>query len=463
MKETVVGTAEVKSIFLDKKDVFMTSKTKELAAIIDVKEHYLPESLDYFDYPVSSWPVLIDSLTVARLAELSTKLPPLLYKISDLYFQDDVDEIAKFYFGGNTELAQFALMCHSKMVAIPCRLDLTYTNTGFKILEINTGSSIGGWQLDDFENIVSKFHPVLQGSDNGIYNYESIQQHFINFLIDKIIAYVKDIPSNQINIFIAVSNEIEQIGEVKAEESFNSLMQVELARRGLQGGVFMSMVKNLQLIEGQLYYNGNTISGVFMMDYGAETTTSELFRAHITEKVYFPDHLGALLLRDKRNLALLRDLASKNKFSAEENQMILEAIPWTVIMNDCDVHYKNVKIPLLDLVRNQRENFVLKIANGFKGDSVFVGKFCAENEWENAIQEALGENAFIVQEYSESIDFLAPNSTNNWLPHKLIWGSFGFGNSYGGVISRMTDVKIDDGVINSARGAVLGIVYECSE
>ena len=209
-----------------------------------------------------------------------------------------------------------------------------------------------------------------------------------------------------------------------------------------------------------MYFGNIPIHSVLTMDFGSENTTSELLRAFITNNIYFPDHLGAPLIRDKRNLALLRQLAIENKFSASDNELILSSIPWTVMVQDVNVKFKGQSHELLKLLREEKDQFVIKIANGFKGDSVYVGKFLSVSEWDEAIRESTNNEAFIAQEFCDSLNFVAPNIENQWVPHKLIWGAFGFGEAYGGVITRMVDIRKDDGVINSARGAVLGMVYE---
>lgn len=73
---------------------------------------------------------------------------------------------------------------------------------------------------------------------------------------------------------------------------------------------------------------------------------------------------------------------------------------------------------------------------------------------------AQGEKVFIAQEFCESINFLAPNRSNQWTPHILVWRAFGFGEDYGGVWGRMSEVNTSSGGINSATGAVEIIVYE---
>ena len=62
----------------------------------------------------------------------------------------------------NAVLAQFAMLSHNKNNEPCCRIDLAYTDDGFKVLEANIGSSIGGWQLQSFTKMVTNIHPLLQ-------------------------------------------------------------------------------------------------------------------------------------------------------------------------------------------------------------------------------------------------------------------------------------------------------------
>ncbi|GGX16558.1 hypothetical protein [Aquimarina muelleri] len=459
MKETVVQKNKENTILSDKFDMFFNNRSENLEAIIDIKKHNLSGTLKNFIYPVSSWPVILENETSNKLSELSVILPELIYQIPELYFDNDISSIAHFYFNGNEELAQYAMMCHNKKIEVSCRLDLTLTDSGFKILEINAGSSIGGWQLDDFEGIVRESHDILKNTQND-FKFTSIQSTYLNFLIDKTLQYVKEI-KNEINVFVIVGNNAEIDSQGEKDIFFDNLLKQKLTERGMSGSVHIGKASLLKMIRGDLYLNNKRIHSVLNMDYALKNITPELFRAHIMGSVYFPDHLGTPILGDKRNLAILRELALSGKFDSKNNELILNSIPWTVVINNDKVTFKEQEHNLLRLLKEQKDQFVIKIANGCMGDSVFIGKFLSATEWEKAIEVSIGKEAYIAQEFSDSIDFIAPNISNQWTQHKLIWGSFGFGNTYGGVITRMVDVEIDDGIINSARGAVLGMVYEC--
>lgn len=459
MKEAIAQESVANTILSDKFDVFFTNKSENLESIIDIKKHNLSGTLKNFIYPVSSWPVILENETSNKLSELSVVLPELIYQIPQLYFDNDISSIAHFYFNGNEELAQYAMMCHDKKIEVSCRLDLTLTDSGFKILEINAGSSIGGWQLDDFEGVVRESHEILKNTQQNDFRFTSIQSTYLNFLIDKTLQYVKEI-TNEINVFVIVGNSAEVDSEGEKDVFFDNLLKQKLAERGMLGSVHIGKASLLKMIKGDLYLNNKRIHSVLNMDYALKNITPELFRAHIMGAVYFPDHLGTPILGDKRNLAILRELALDGKFDTKENELILKCIPWTVEVKKDKVRFKNQEYDLLQLLREQKDQFVIKIANGCMGDSVFIGKFLSAIDWEKAIDISTKKEPYIAQEFSDSINFIAPNISNKWTQHKLIWGSFGFGETYGGVITRMVDVEIDDGIINSARGAVLAMVYE---
>ncbi|MDC8004710.1 hypothetical protein POV27_11665 [Aureisphaera galaxeae] len=426
-------------------------------AWIDTDTPEVPAIFKHFEYPVSAWPVVIDRKTAASFREISAKLPQYLAQIPALYFDDSVKDMADFYFNGNETVTEFALMCHKKRVEVSCRLDVVLTSEGLKVLEANIGSGIGGWQICSFLPILRKLHPKIAELESGHeIVFRNTQYKYLEFLIDKIRQYVDDV-RQEVNIYISIDDE-EKTSNAYMIAFLDELMKEVLEKKGLTGGVYSGDLSSLQLIGSELFIDGKRIHGFLKMD--EKELPPEVFRAFILDKVYWPDHLGELLNKDKRNLALLRELAEKRMFSTADNQIILNSIPWTAIMEDKKVMFREQEYDLVELLRSKQNQFVIKVANGFQGINVHVGKFLSAEAWENAIQESLGNTSYIAQEFSDSIDFWAPNSDNEWAPHKLIWGTFGFGNTYGGAFVRMSAVKTDVGVINAAAGAVEALVYE---
>lgn len=462
-EHTIVIPKATSTILADHYDTFVTEATASLSPIADATDKSVPEIFNNYEYDVSSWPVIINTDTSKMLEKICVRLPELLRKIPAYYFDNDVKKIADFYFGGNEMLAQFVLMCHQKEAEVGCRLDLTYTQNGFKVLEINIGTSIGGWQIQSFDKLIRSLHPALKNNElKNDFTAINTQQKYAEFLIDKIKEQVPEVTS-EINIVIAGLPKIVKDGKSisKGLSFFNDLIQAELQKRGMTGKVYDNDPATLQFTPQGLLLNNTTIHSVlyfYFEDY--DEMPPILTRAFITDKIYFPDHTGSFMLGDKRNLGILRTLAERNAFSAEDNALLLDCIPWAAELKHQEVTFQNQQTDLVTLLKIHKDQFVIKPAAGFQGKGVFVGKYLTQDAWEKAIEMSLSNKTFIAQEFCESLDFIAPNSNNDWVPHKLIWGAFGFGKTYAGVWVRLSSSTTDAGVINSATGAVEAIVYE---
>lgn len=454
---STITTALNRSILLDKAIYFELNA--ELPSHVIPKEHEELDVFKNFAYPVSSWPIIINQTMSNELADLSVKIPKLISKIPLLYFENNIKEIADFYFGGDELAAHFSLLAHDKKVETSCRLDLIYSEKGFEIIEVNIGSSIGGYQLQCFEPVIRKEHDELKKKEQ--YKFFDSLTIYMRFLVDKIVEkFSKD--QKEFNIYMGINADASVKEEVKNAQTdfFNSFYQTELHKRGLKGRAFGGAISDLRMSGKHLGFNNQCIHAVINVEPNGRQMPRSLVRAFMMDKIYFPDHLAVNIYEDKRNLGLLRELAEQNKFEPFENELILNCIPVTFEVKDEKVFYEGQENNLIDLLKNNKDDFVIKPANGFQGIDVFIGKKCNSNEWGKVIELALKDKIFIAQKYSESLNFYAPNSVSQWTPHKLVWGAFGFGKEYGGVIVRMKEEGVGDGVINSANGAILGVVYE---
>jgi hypothetical protein len=431
---------------------------KGISARINTNHDSVPDVFKSYKYPVCGWPVLINKQMTEELAALSVKIPRLLKQIPTLYFNDDIKKLAEFYFEGDEMMAEFAMLCHKKDLEIGCRLDLTFTEDGFKVLEANIGSSIGGWQIQSFESLIRNNHPELVNKAKILdYKGRNTLQIYMKFLIEQIIKQLGK--QSTINIFMEMGDIVDESEKEESLNFFDSLFKEELANFGLKGGTYTGDMNSLVLTDGNLYLGDKVIHSLIILAMDMNVTPA-VFRAFMMDRIYLPDHLGLRMLGDKRNLYILLELAQDGKFSPDENALILKNIPWTSFLENKKVAFKGTEYILQELLKMDKDKFVIKGARGFQGKDVYIGKFSTDKEWEKALELSLKNNAFIAQEFSDSLDFLAPNSENEWTLHKLIWGSFGFGDSYGGVWVRMSEVRTDVGVINSATGAVEAIVFE---
>lgn len=443
------------TILFDNYDSFVKDGKHNFSHCLNTNSELVSEFFRDFKYPISSWPIILPERLTDELARITIEVPRLLNEIPELYFKNDAKRIADFYFDGNEQMAEFFMLCSQKKTPVSSRLDLTYTADGFKVLEVNMGNSIGGMEFQHFEPLIEELHSELLYTEGVEYKARQTQNIYIKFLVDQIGEV-----GNEVNIFIAGKEGEDETYKETKRRFFNDLLVDELAKSHKKGAVFIDTIDSLKFKDNALYYKERIMHSVLILDYSLTSMSPDLFRALLMDKVYFPDHLGTMFTGDKRNLGLLRKLAEEKAFSTAENELILNHIPWTEIVENTNVLYQGKAEPMIALLKQNKDEFVVKVADGMQGTDVFVGKYLNNQEWNNAIVKALEHGKFIAQKFSDSINMLAPDETKKWVPHKLIWGSFSFGDIYGGVWVRMSAIKNNSGVINSATGAVEAIVYE---
>lgn len=358
----IAHLTEEYTILSDKFEAFRTDNS--FPSRINTNDASVPSAFKDYKYPVTAWPVLINKEMADELKEMSLKIPRLLQKIPALYFEDDIKKIADFYFEGNEMQAEFAMMCHSKNLEIGCRLDLTYTQDGFKILEVNVGSSLGGWQIQNFETVIRRNHRELSDrnkKDN--YKGKNTLELYMKFLVEQIIKSVGS-KNKTLNLFVDMRDVEDEFEKKESVEFFDVFFRQELDKQGLKGKAITGNMDSIELIEGNLCLGDKIIHGIIILTMDANVTPA-VFRAFMMDKVYLPDHIGLSMLGDKRNLSLLLELAQKGKFSPEENELILKCIPWTSFVENKKTIFKDKENELTELLKNNKEQFVIKASRGY--------------------------------------------------------------------------------------------------
>jgi hypothetical protein len=90
------------------------------------------------------------------------------------------------------------------------------------------------------------------------------------------------------------------------------------------------------------------------------------------------------VLTDERNGAL---------FSHSEREVIRHHIPWTRVVGDTSTAHYGEHIELLDFMRKNRSNLVLKPSDEYGGSGVTLGWETSEHDWDEAIEHAISAGA----------------------------------------------------------------------
>jgi hypothetical protein len=125
--------------------------------------------------------------------------------------------------------------------------------------------------------------------------------------------------------------------------------------------------------------------------------THPLVRAYVNHDVCLVNPFRCKIMHKKASFELLTDEAYASWFTAKERTAIARSIPWTRRMADRRTTYKNKRVELVDVVRQNRPRLVLKPNDDYGGHGVFFGPQLDERAWDEAIVKALSSD-YVVQE-----------------------------------------------------------------
>ncbi|MEU3199952.1 hypothetical protein [Streptomyces sp. NPDC006996] len=104
------------------------------------------------------------------------------------------------------------------------------------------------------------------------------------------------------------------------------------------------------------------------------------------------------LLANKKVLGWLSE--GRPWMNDEDHALVQRYVPWTRIVADVKVVTADGLLARLpDLLRADRESFVLKRAVSMMGRDVLIGRDTAREQWDLAVDEAVASGAYIAQEF----------------------------------------------------------------
>lgn len=123
-----------------------------------------------------------------------------------------------------------------------------------------------------------------------------------------------------------------------------------------------------------------------------------LVDAYRARAVCVANTLRCKIAHKKAFFAVLTDERFGHLFTDEERAVIARHVPWTRVMADVRTHVDGREVDLLELVRRERDTFVIKPSDEYGGTGVTLGWETSPADWDAAIQQALASGtAWIAQ------------------------------------------------------------------
>ncbi|MCA1577165.1 MAG: circularly permuted type 2 ATP-grasp protein [Acidobacteria bacterium] len=129
-----------------------------------------------------------------------------------------------------------------------------------------------------------------------------------------------------------------------------------------------------------------------MQDYPA------LLNAYRARAICMVNSFRSKLIHKKALFAVLTNQRHASLFSQTELEAIRAHVPWTRTVRDERSDYNSEQIDLLDFVRRNSERLVLKPNDDYGGHGITIGWNVDHAGWDAAIEQALANGDYLVQE-----------------------------------------------------------------
>lgn len=380
-----------------------------------------------------------------------TGLQELLLSLPQRLFDSDVGAMCeRLSMPGSHQMA-IEETWHDQRVLLN-RTDLIRADHGFRALEVNLHSSLGG-------------------VDSGPWHRAQLEVPFIGrFVEQEQLHYVDPIDG--------VAGHLRSAAKAIGFGAFPSMAIVDwptsypaLAPR-LQrlAGLFRSRgfdafschAGELSFENSRLKARGRRVDVVYRAFViedvaGDPKLLAPLLAAHRAGRVLLAMGFIAELVGNKGALAFLSDPEFAADFTADERRLVDRILPATRFVTDHETTWGDERINVLELAERDRENLVLKPSGGYSARGVVPGWRTDPDHWRAVVQRAAG-GAWVLQERLRPVPELVPEVDGDGIIQRAMdvnWGVFVVDGAYNGTMIRARPA-VDADVISTATGASIG-------
>jgi hypothetical protein len=409
-------------------------------------------------YPVQAWPTFITPRRRIEIAAATIGVFKLLKAIPERLFAMDLNKIAAFY-GIPPAIAPLLLSEPNGIDVAVGRGDFIDSGSGFKCVEFNPYGNLGGLETEFISAAYRRGSPFLRFLEKTDAKIRidrpvlALFEHIIRHTLARGLA------TDTVNLAALIEDD----DDVHYEANTHRYAQVYAeALAGisaeLKGQVVCVAPGAVVQRDRRLYAGDLPLHAAWEIGL-TERCPAHLFAAFKRGRIAYFNGPFAGYLGDKRNLSLLSQALEGDCFAKHEKAIIRRHVPWSRNVEDVDVEFMGRRRPLGEHVIVHREQLVLKKGLGMKGDQVFMGHAETPARWRQLLDAALNEHDWVVQEFLRPRTYLYQHGEQGVLPYHGVWGTYCYGDTYCGAYLRLMP-ETYDGPINSAQGAMTGLVFE---
>jgi hypothetical protein len=274
------------------------------------------------------------------------------------------------------------------------RLDSFLTASAYSFVELNGESPAGIAYADAAYEIFSSL-PVMK-EFSADYNLRALygRRYMLDVLLDSYQEYLGRKPERPPRIAIV------DLADVPTVKEF------ELFREFFEQAGYPSIIctpQELEFKNNRLSYAGQEIDIVYKRLLVNEylpiiNDYPMLLDAYRAGAICMVNSFRSKLIHKKALFAVLTDRKHAHLFTQTELDAIHAHVPWTRIVRDEESDYKDRTVGLLEFIRSNNERLVLKPNDDYGGHGITIGWNTEQSDWDNAIQNALANGDYLVQE-----------------------------------------------------------------
>jgi len=408
----------------------------------------------YPGMPYLSRPVFSPAAEYRRLYADVENVRRLMVSLPERLYDGDFAAFARD--AGATGYQFEAIMAsRSDPVSPQARADLYEDATGFRIMEFNMGSALGGMENADLCRFMLR-HPALGAfaAEHGLGYVDTMRAQ-----VDGLLAATGFAPGS--SPVVAVTD-----WPGSYATRLGPYMH-QLAGRWRELGLdaHACHLGELEMRNGRVWLAGRAVDVVsrmwlldFLLEPGAASLLDPLLGAVARGEVAMFTPLDTELFGSKAALAMLSDERNRHLFSPAELASIDAILPWTRMVVPGPVTLEDGStVDLLGYATTRAGDLVLKPTLRYGGQEVLPGwqDGVSAEQWRDELTRAM-DGPYVLQRRIRPVPELFPAADGPPEPWIVAWGVYTTSSGFGGIITRAATVDSGLAVLNVSAGAHLG-------
>jgi len=290
------------------------------------------------------------------------------------------------------EMEMAAIQTNVIRFSATARMDAFMTANSFKFVEVNGESPAGAAYSHHLAHVYREL-PIFQEFEKSYpVRFVSPLEHLVAGLVR---IYHEEFDGRIEKPVFAIVDHL----DVPTYNEF-LLIKEYLERFGF--GCEISKPQDLECKDGWIYANGKKIDILYrrlLMNefYDIIDDCGAYLEGYKAQKTCYLNSFRSKLVHKKSIFAYLTDSRYTRILNTLQLQAIREHIPWTRVMRPQHTNFQGRVVDLIDLIRANRSQFVLKPNDEYGGKGVVLGFESSESEWDAGIAMGL-QHGYVVQE-----------------------------------------------------------------